>query len=127
MELNVNIHSINETQNVTDTFSKREFVVVTQEEYKQYLLLQVVKDKCSILDNYKIGDEVKVSLNFKGRLWTNPEGVEKCFNTLECWRIEKLSDVPKLSPEHSVFETPTVKTSQTTGQVPDPIDSDLPF
>ena len=90
MELSAKIHSISETQNVTETFSKREFVVETLEEYKQYLGLQVIKDKCSILDNYKVGDNVMVSLNLKGRLWTNPQGEEKCFNTLECWRIEKI-------------------------------------
>ena len=54
MELNVKIHSVGTTQNVTDTFSKREFIVEeTQEEYKQYLLLQVTKDKCGLLDSYK--------------------------------------------------------------------------
>ena len=90
MELNVKIHSIGETQNVTDTFSKREFIVETQEEYKQYLSLQVIKDKCAILDDYKKGDEVTVSLNLKGKLWTDKQGVEKCFNTLECWKINKV-------------------------------------
>ncbi len=89
MELNVKIHSIGQTQNVSDTFSKREFVVETQEEYKQYLLLQVTKDKCGLLDSYKVGQEAKVSLNLRGRLWQNPQGEEKCFNTLECWKIEK--------------------------------------
>ena len=89
MELNVKIHSIGETQNVTDTFSKREFIVETQEEYKQYLQLQVIKDKCDTLSNYKPGQEVKVHLNIKGRLWTNKEGKEIAFNTLECWKIEK--------------------------------------
>ena len=88
MELNVKIHSISETQNVTDTFSKREFIVETIEDYKQYLQLQVIKDKCSVLDNYKVGQEVKVSLNIKGRLWTNKEGKEVAFNTLDCWKIE---------------------------------------
>ena len=89
MELNVKIHSIGETQNVTDTFSKREFIVETQEEYKQYLQLQVIKDKCDTLSNYKPGQEVKVNLNIKGRLWTNKEGKEIAFNTLECCKIEK--------------------------------------
>ena len=90
MELNVKIHSISETQNVTDTFSKREFIVETQEDYKQYLQLQVIKDKCNVLNNYKVGQEVKVSLNLKGRLWTNAQGKEIAFNTLECWRIDKV-------------------------------------
>lgn len=89
MELNVKIHSIGETQNVTETFSKREFIVETQEEYKQYLQLQVIKDKCDTLSNYKPGQDVKVHLNIKGRLWTNKEGKEIAFNTLECWKIEK--------------------------------------
>lgn len=89
MELNVKIHSIGDKQYVTDTFSKREFIVETQEEYKQYLQLQVIKDKCDTLSNYKPGQEVKVNLNIKGRLWTNKEGKEIAFNTLECWKIEK--------------------------------------
>ena len=103
MELNVKIHSISQTQNVSDTFSKREFVVETQEEYKQYLLLQVVKDKCSVLDSYKKGNEVKVSLNLKGRLWQNPQGEEKCFNTLECWKIEKQVNTEAPSEEFDPF------------------------
>ena len=124
MELTVNIHSISETQNITDTFSKREFVVTTQEEYKQYILLQVVKDKCSILDNYKVGQEVKVHLNIKGRLWNNPEGVEKCFNTLECWRIEKSNESPQ--PHHA--NHPTNMPSKSQAQPYDSGDeSDLPF
>ena len=101
MELNVKIHSISETQNVTDTFSKREFIVETQEDYKQYLQLQVIKDKCDVLNNYKKGDDVIVSLNLKGRLWTNPQGEEKCFNTLECWKISKgANDVQVNEPQH---------------------------
>ncbi|QHB40252.1 hypothetical protein snork62_gp039 [Flavobacterium phage vB_FspS_snork6-2] len=99
MELNVKIHSIGQTQNVSDKFSKREFVVETQEEYKQYLLLQVTKDKCGLLDSYKVGQEVKVSLNLRGRLWTNLEGVEKCFNTLECWKISNDSETSNPSSE----------------------------
>lgn len=106
MELNVKIHSISQTQNVSDTFSKREFVVETQEEYKQYLLLQVVKDKCSLLDNYEKGSEIKVSLNLKGRLWTNPKGEEKCFNTLECWKIEKQLESNTTNSQQSKEEKP---------------------
>jgi hypothetical protein len=105
MELNVKIHSISETQNVSDTFSKREFIVETQEEYKQYLQLQVIKDKCEVLNNYKVGQEVKVHLNIKGRLWTNKEGKEVAFNTLECWKIEKLTEAVNEQEEPATFQT----------------------
>jgi len=117
MELNVKIHSISETQNVTDTFSKREFIVETQEEYKQYLQLQVIKDKCDVLNNYKKGDFVTVSLNLKGRLWTNPQGEEKCFNTLECWKISK-TDVNNVTVNEPTFQTVEVLTE---------VADDLPF
>ena len=92
MELNVKIHSIGETQNVSATFSKREFVVETQEEYKQYLLMQVVNDKCNVLNNFQVGQLVSVSINLKGRLWNDKEGVEKCFNTIECWKINAVGN-----------------------------------
>lgn len=89
MELNVKIYAIKETQQISETFSKREFIVETLENYPQHLLLQVVKDKCDKLDEFVSGDEVIVSLNLKGRLWTGNDGEEKCFNTLECWKIVK--------------------------------------
>lgn len=117
MELNVKIHSVGTTQNVTDTFSKREFIVETQEEYKQYLLLQVTKDKCGLLDSYKKGDNAVVSLNLRGRLWTNPQGEEKCFNTLECWKISKASENDVKNVQ--VVSAEVIKPAE--------IESDLPF
>ena len=123
MELNVKIHSIGETQNVTDTFSKREFIVETQEEYKQYLQLQVIKDKCDTLNHFKPGQEVKVHLNIKGRLWTNKEGKEIAFNTLECWKIEstELSVQPPKDEKYSGKK----EYSEPLGQESEPLD--LPF
>ena len=103
MELNVKIYSIGETQIVSDKFSKREFIVETQEEYKQYLQLQVIKDKCDTLKNYKEGQEVKVYLNIKGRLWTNKEGKEIAFNTLECWKIER-SESSEEAPKEEKYK-----------------------
>ena len=98
-ELSVKIYKISETQKVSDSFSKREFIVETDTQYKQYLLLQVVKDKCAVLDGYEVGENVKVSLNLNGRLWTNPQGEEKCFNTLDCWKIEKETNEPQQTPQ----------------------------
>lgn len=121
MELQVKIYKISATQKVSDSFSKREFIVETQEDYKQYLLLQVVKDKCSILDQYKIGDDVTVSLNLKGRLWQNPQNEEKCFNTLECWRISKITDALP-SPQSTSTQTKPIEATPTTEE-----ESDLPF
>ena len=81
---------IGETIQVTEKFSKREIVVETTDDmYPQTIPMQFTQDKCSVLDEYVLGDEVEVSVNIQGRLWTNPEGVDKYFLSLNGWRIEK--------------------------------------
>jgi len=86
--VNGSISAIFEKQTISDKFAKREFVVTTNGTYPESILIQLVNDKCSLLDLFKIGQEVNVSVNLKGRSWTNPEGVIKYFNTVEGWRIE---------------------------------------
>jgi hypothetical protein len=51
---------------------------------------QVTQDKCSMLDSFNEGDEIKVQFNLRGREWNGPQGI-KFFNTLEAWRIEKVA------------------------------------
>jgi hypothetical protein len=38
----------------------------------------------------KVGQEVDVHLNIRGRSWQNPQGETKYFNTLEAWKIDVL-------------------------------------
>ena len=80
-----------DTQRVSERFQKREFVLTTEANtpYPQHVSFQVTQDKCSLLDQYNEGDELKVQFNLRGREWNGPQGV-KYFNTLEAWRIEKL-------------------------------------
>jgi hypothetical protein len=74
---------------VSEKFSKREFVLTDESsQYPQDILFQSVQDKCSLLDTYNVGDVVQVSFNLRGREWTSPQGEVKYFNTLEAWRIE---------------------------------------
>jgi len=82
---------ISETVQVTDKFSKRDFVLVDDSSmYPQEIAFQLAQDKCPILDGYMEGEKVEVSFNLKGRMWTSPQGEDKYFNTLEAWRIEKV-------------------------------------
>lgn len=91
------IHSIDETRTYGQNgFTKREFVIKLTGEgenpsYPNYVALEFVKDKCALLDNYRQGEEVKVGFNLGGRLWAAPGKPEKCFVSLQAWRIEKLS------------------------------------
>lgn len=94
MEITGKLHHIYETQTIKDTFRKKEFILEYIEgnpDYPQFIKLEFIQDNCSMLDDYKSGDEVKVLFNLKGRKWTNPKGEDVYFNTLQAWRIEKLS------------------------------------
>ena len=46
-----------------------------------------MKDKCDLLDRFKIGQQVTVDINLRGREWINPEGEAKYFNDIEGWKI----------------------------------------
>ena len=82
---------LNNTVQVSEKFSKREFVVTdTSSMYPQDIMFQATQDKCSMLDAVQPGEQVEVSFNLRGREWTSPQGEVKYFNTLEAWRIEKV-------------------------------------
>ena len=91
MEVIGTIKLINSTQNIcANNFKKREIVVTTDEEnYPQPLSLEFTQDKCDLLNNFQVGQRVKVSLNLRGREWINPQGEAKYFNTLQGWKIEQ--------------------------------------
>lgn len=90
-EIEGKLHVKNDTVQITDTFKKREFVLEVEDgAYPQVVSFQLIQDKCPLLDAYEIGDQMKIHFNLKGRAWTNKEGQTKYFNSLDCWRIEKL-------------------------------------
>jgi hypothetical protein len=101
MEVKGTIKVINATKVVSEKFSSREFVVETEEQYPQLISMQVTNAKCPVLDGYAVGDKVTASINLRGRKWTNKEGVDRYFNTIECWKISKdgaTAPVPSVAP-----------------------------
>lgn len=72
-------------------FEKRDLVIVTQENYPNYsqtIIIQFTQQRCDLLNNLQVGQNVKVYINIRGREWTNPQGETKYFNTIEGWKIE---------------------------------------
>ena len=90
MEVSGKIKVINPEQQVSASFRKRELVVSTEEQYPQHISINFVQDKCDLLNNYNVGEAVKVSINLRGREWVNPQGETKYFNDIQGWRIERL-------------------------------------
>lgn len=105
MEVQGKVKMIGETQTFgSNGFRKREIVVTTEEQYPQDIMVEFVQDKTDLLNNYKVGQNVKVSINLRGREWTNPQGEVKYFNSIQGWRIEALqseassSEMPPMPP-----------------------------
>ncbi len=81
----------NGTVQVSEKFSKREFVLTENSSmYPQDILFQLTQDKCALLDAFQPNEQLEVSFNLRGREWTSPQGEVKYFNTLEAWRIERV-------------------------------------
>ncbi|HEX8577629.1 MAG TPA: DUF3127 domain-containing protein [Flavobacterium sp.] len=91
MEVTGKIKVIGAEQQVSASFRKRELVVTTEEQYPQYISMNFVQDKCDLLNNFRVGEAVKVSINLRGREWVNPQGETKYFNDIQGWKIERLA------------------------------------
>ncbi|HZJ21144.1 MAG TPA: DUF3127 domain-containing protein [Pricia sp.] len=91
MEVEGKIKKIEETKEYGNNgFRKREVIITTEEQYPQPIAIEFVQDKTDLLNNYSVGQNVKISINLRGREWTNPQGEVKYFNSIQGWRIENL-------------------------------------
>src|SRR5210317_213994 len=123
MEITGKIKKIDETKTYgASGFRKRELVLTTNEQYPQMLLIEFVQDKCDLLNNYSVDQDVKISINLRGREWINPEGKAVYFNSIQGWRIEKPesqdAEIPPMAPLESL---------ETTVNIDDSEPDDLPF
>lgn len=105
MELQGKIKLIDETKTYGNNgFRKRELVITTEEQYPQVIMIEFVQDKTDLLNAFKVGQDVKVSINVRGREWVNPQGETKYFNSIQGWRVENLTqaqgsgDMPPMPP-----------------------------
>lgn len=121
------IKVLNDTVQVSEKFSKREFVVTESSSmYPQDILFQSVQDKCAMLDGFNVNDSVEVSFNVRGREWTSPQGEVKYFVSLDAWRIEKVGQgMPQGGPSAMDLSAPSPMESA--GSTSEESDDDLPF
>ena len=66
MEVQGKIKLVGNVQEITDSFRKRELVIVTQEQYPQTLCVEFVQDKTDLLNDFQEGQEVKIGINLRG-------------------------------------------------------------
>jgi hypothetical protein len=122
MKITGKIIELKETQQVSETFRKRNFVVeyVENVQYPEFISFELIQDKCEILDSFQVGQNVEVSFNLRGRKWTAPTGETKYFNSLQAWRIEPATATGQALTQPTPMEGSTTPASNNT-------EDDLPF
>ncbi len=123
MDLQGKILEIFETVQINDSFKKREFVVeyADNPNYPELIKFELTQDRCDLLNDFKVNDEVEVWFNIKGRKWTDPQGEDKYFNSLQAWKLQ-----PNQSSEISEDPSKDLKEPEWLSNNPEEED-DLPF
>lgn len=104
-------------------FEKREIAIQTDEQFPQKILIQFTQQRCDLVNGLQKDELIKVHINLKGRDWVNPKGETKYFNSIEGWKVEKLSNNAQTSAPGPVAEQ-----QKQTDPLPSENDGDdLPF
>lgn len=124
MEVQGTIKLIDETKTYgKNGFRKREMVLTTDEQYPQHLMIEFVQDKTDLLNSYQVGQQVRISINLRGREWVNPQGETKYFNSIQGWRIEAL----QAETEGDMPPVPPMEAFEPAEELKDEDYDDLPF
>lgn len=115
MDITGRIKLIKDEQSFPSGFVKREFVVTTEEQYPQDIQLELIKDKTSLISNYKTGDRIKVFFNIRGSEYNG-----RYFVNLQAWKIEN-------SAAGSAESAPASAPAPAAATFAPPVDDDLPF
>jgi len=120
IEVTGKLHTIHDTKQVSERFSKREFVVELADnpKYPQLVLFQLTGDRCAQLDEFKQGDEVRIEFSLRGREWRSPQGELKYFNSLDVWKLESARGNRRASGSGPASQSPSFRG--------DPRDMDIP-
>lgn len=127
MEVQGTVKLIDETKTFGNNgFRKREMVVTTQEQYPQDIMIEFIQDKCDLLNAYATGQKVKVSINLRGRAWTNPQGETKYFNSIQGWKIDLL-DTANSGNNTAIPPVPPMEAFSPADTLKEEDHDDLPF
>jgi ABC-type antimicrobial peptide transport system ATPase subunit len=91
MNIKGTIKKIHPTETVgASGFQKRKVWVEVDSDskYPQTIEIEFQGDKTSLADNLSAGQVVDLSINLKGREWTNDKQETKVFNTIVAWKVQ---------------------------------------
>lgn len=123
-EITGKIIDISPVNQISDKFRKREFVIERKETggsalFIDYIKFQLIQDKCDLINESFMNEEVRILFNIRGNRWER-DGRVNYFTNLDAWKIER---IPSQGPEPEPEDLPQPE------DMPPEIDdlSDLPF
>ena len=98
-EISGKVIDISPVNQVSDKFKKREFVIEKKEAggsavFIDYIKFQLLQDKCDLINESYLNEEIKIWFNVKGNKWER-DGKINYFTNLDAWKIEKMSGQTK--------------------------------
>jgi len=122
LDITGRLHKVFDSEQKTESFKAREFVIETQGEYPQFVKFQLTQDRCDLIENYKEGDGLKVHFDLRGREWQG-----KYFTNLNAWKIEAEGDMSRpASDENFSQDVPQASAPESNIDSREDLD-DLPF
>lgn len=101
-----------EQQSFDSGFTKREFVVTTEDDrYPQEIKFECVKDKVSLLDNVQSGHRVKVTFDLRGNEYN-----DRYYVNLTAWRVESAGDSGGAAEGTATTDGPSLDERQPPGE-----------
>lgn len=112
-EITGKVIDISPVNQVSDKFKKREFVIEKKETggaavFIDYVKFQLIQDKCDLINDSYLNEDVKIWFNLKGNKWER-DGKVNYFTNLDAWKIEKISSAPReqnVSPRTTLEDIP---------------------
>lgn len=115
MELVGKIKVIFDEKSFSSGFTKREFVITTEEQYPNDIMFELLKEKGAMVNGMQPGERVNVKFDIRGREWQG-----KYFNSLVAWKVESLNGQTADAGSSAPLPPPP-------SPIDDPIEDDLPF
>jgi single-strand DNA-binding protein len=127
------------TQQVSEKFRKREFVLEIQEgQYPQTVKFELAQDKCDLLNGFQLQSPVTVSFDLRGRAY-DKNGQTLYFTTLSAWKVQNGAGGGQQAPQAGGYgqqqqpqapranNNPSIQRQPTSAPINSDADNDLPF
>tara|TARA_R110002012_G_scaffold288455_1_gene481199 strand:+ start:521 stop:829 length:309 start_codon:yes stop_codon:yes gene_type:complete len=102
MEIKGNVYQISEVQKGTSKagkeWTRQNLVIETGDEYNPHLSISFLGEKCLLLNNLKINDEVILHINLSSKEWQG-----KWFTNVNGWKIDLVGVVESNEIDNAPF------------------------